>query len=71
MVADLVVIRPIGMVATVGGTAAFILALPFSIMGGNTGEVWDQLVVEPAQFTFSRPLGHFGPGSYGTMDDLE
>jgi hypothetical protein len=59
MAADILVVRPLGIVATVGGTALAIVALPFSLLGGNTQEVFQYLVVKPAKFTFVRPLGDF------------
>jgi hypothetical protein len=54
---DLFVVRPIWLVGTVLGTAAFIVSLPFTILGGNTGEAAQKLVVAPAKYTFTRPLG--------------
>ncbi len=59
MAADVVVIRPVGLAATVIGSGLFMVSLPFAALGSNTGEVAQRLVVEPAAFTFSRPLGHF------------
>jgi len=59
MAADILVVRPLGIVATVGGTVLAIVALPFSLLGGNTEEVFQYLVVKPAKFTFVRPLGEF------------
>jgi uncharacterized membrane protein len=59
MAADILVVRPLGIVATVGGTVLAIVALPFSLLGGNTDEVFHYLVVKPAKFTFVRPLGDF------------
>lgn len=59
MVVDLVVARPAGFVATLGGTVIFIVSLPFSALGGNTGDAWESLVVSPAVYTFTRPLGEF------------
>jgi len=59
MMVDIVAVRPLGLVATVFGAAVFLVASPFSAMGGNTRETWDSLVAEPARFTFQRPLGHF------------
>jgi hypothetical protein len=59
MAADIVVVRPLGIVATAGGTILAIVALPFSLLGGNTNEVFHYMVVKPAKFTFVRPLGDF------------
>lgn len=59
MAVDAILVRPLGLVSTIGGAAVFLVFSPFSVMGGNTQETWDQLVAEPAKFTFQRPLGHF------------
>ena len=59
MSADLVIVRPLGIVATVLGCAVFIVSFPFSALGGNTKEASQKLVKDPAQFTFKRPLGDF------------
>lgn len=59
MVFDLIVTRPLGLVATIGGSAFFIVSLPFSALGGNTEDAWESLVVSPATYTFTRPLGGF------------
>ena len=57
MMFDLVVLRPLGLVGFAVGTAFFIVSLPFSLLGGNTGEAAQKLVVAPAKYTFTRPLG--------------
>ncbi len=59
MLADLVLARPLGLVATVAGSVIFIVSVPFSAVGGNTDEAFDSLVVTPAEYTFGRPLGRF------------
>ena len=59
MGADLLVVRPLGIVASVLGTAVFIVSLPFSALGGNTKTACQKLVQDPAKFTFKRPLGEF------------
>ena len=59
MTADLLLARPLGIVATVLGCAVFIVSLPFSALGGNTKQASQKLVKEPASFTFTRPLGEF------------
>jgi hypothetical protein len=58
MAVDLLFIRPLGVAATVVGTALFIVQLPFSItIGEPPAEPAKKLVVEPALFTFHRRLG--------------
>jgi hypothetical protein len=57
MMFDLVVLRPLGLAGFVAGTAFFIVSLPFSLLGGNTGQAAQKLVVAPAKYTFTRPLG--------------
>jgi hypothetical protein len=59
MAADGIVVRPLGIVSLVAGFGLFVISSPFSALGGNIGEAWDTLVVEPAKFTFTRPLGKF------------
>lgn len=59
MVADFLIIRPLGIVSVVLGSAFYVVSLPFSLLGGNAGDAADKLVVEPAKFTFVRPLGNF------------
>jgi len=57
MVLDAVVLRPVGLVTTVAGSAVYVVSLPFSLLGGNEPEVRESLVYEPARYTFKRPLG--------------
>lgn len=57
MVADGLLVRPLGLGATVLGCAAWLVTLPFSALGGNVDEATQKLVVQPAAFTFVRPLG--------------
>lgn len=57
MTGDLLIARPVGLVATVAGAAVFLVSLPFTAMGGNMSEAADTLVVGPARTTFVRCLG--------------
>ena len=57
MIADVAIARPFGAAMTVLGTAAFIVSLPFSAIGGNIDEAAEQLVIGPAKSTFVRCLG--------------
>lgn len=59
MLIDLVLARPLGLVVTIAGSAIFVVSLPFSLLGGNTDDAWESLVVSPAEYTFGRPLGEF------------
>ncbi len=59
MVIDGLLIRPLGIVATVAGSVLFVVSLPFSALGGNVKKAAKKLVIEPAKFTFTRPLGDF------------
>ncbi len=59
MVADFFFIRPFGVAATIFGSAVFIVALPFSAVAGNAEQTYEKLVLDPAKFTFERPLGSF------------
>ena len=59
MVADAIIVRPLGIIATILGVGFFIVSLPFSALGGNVKEAGQKLVVAPAKFTFKRPLGEF------------
>lgn len=59
MVADFVLLRPLGFVAMVAGFTCFVLSSPLSALGGNIHTAWDKMAVDPAQFTFARPLGVF------------
>lgn len=57
MAMDLIVIRPLGVVATVLGVGLFVAELPIALITWNLHDPAQRLVVEPARFTFSRQLG--------------
>lgn len=59
MAVDLLLVRPLGITATLIGTVLFVTAIPFSAMGGNTKETYQKLVAEPAKHALKRPLGEF------------
>jgi len=58
MAVDILLARPIGIISTVLGTALFIVSLPFSALGGNTKQAYENLIAKPAKYTFKRPLGN-------------
>ncbi|MDZ4077554.1 hypothetical protein [Hydrocarboniphaga sp.] len=58
MAFDLIVVRPISLVATVLGSGLFILSLPLALVQRDAPiAAANKLVVEPARYTFDRPLG--------------
>ena len=59
MIYDAVIIRPIGLIATVVGMAFFVVTLPFSALGGNVDAAGEKLVSDPGKYTFKRPIGEF------------
>jgi hypothetical protein len=59
MAADALVVRPLGFCAMILGGAVFVVSLPFSALGGNVDAAYNQLLADPAKFTFKRPLGEF------------
>lgn len=59
MAGDALIVRPLGLCATLIGGAVFLVSLPFSALGGNTKPAYDYLLADPFEFTFNRPLGQF------------
>lgn len=47
MVVDTIVGKPLQLVNAVAGTAAYIISLPFSLIGGNADQAQQKLFVEP------------------------
>ena len=65
MIGDLVVARPIGLVMVVGGTAAWLVSLPFTLLSGHASEAAGTLIGGPVETTFMRCLGCRNPGYTG------
>jgi len=57
MALDLILVRPAGILAMIFGTAVAVVATPFSLLGGNTADSYNKLVVAPTRYTFKRQLG--------------
>ncbi|MDR5893205.1 hypothetical protein QC820_10300 [Halomonas mongoliensis] len=57
MVADALIARPLLAVATVAGTAVFLVSLPFTALGGGVDTAAETLIKTPAEATFRRCLG--------------
>lgn len=65
MAGDLLVARPIGVALTVGGTAVWLVSLPFTLLAGNASEAAGTLIGGPVETTFMRCLGCRNPGYSG------
>ena len=59
MLVDAVVLRPLGIVSAVLGTAVTVVSLPFTLPAGNAGDAADYMIIKPLEYTFNRPLGDF------------
>lgn len=57
IIADVLVMRPAGLVATVLGSGLYIVALPVTYPMGYADKSLDKLVIEPTKYTFTRPIG--------------
>ncbi len=56
---DVGILRPVGMLATVGGMVAMVPVGLFTLMTrpGEIGKPFDAIVGGPARFTWQRPIG--------------
>jgi hypothetical protein len=57
IIADVIVLRPAGIIGTIIGGAAFLISLPVTVPTKTYKQTGDALFMKPANFTFSRPLG--------------
>jgi hypothetical protein len=57
VIADTVIVRPMCLVATVVGSAFFVISLPWAATSRSIKQSAHALVVKPAKATFTRPLG--------------
>ena len=58
-IGDVLLVRPVGTAVTIADFGIFAAASPFAAMADATDEVFNTLVVEPAEYTFKRDLGDF------------
>jgi len=54
-----VVVRPLSLLSTIGGSAMYVVTLPFSMASGSAQEAKRQLVDKPSEATFGRRMGDF------------
>jgi hypothetical protein len=51
---DLLIVRPLGIVAAAAGTGVFIVTLPFTLPTRSADDSFNMFVVEPWKFAFVR-----------------
>jgi hypothetical protein len=57
IIADTLVLRPLGAIALGVGAVMSVVSLPFALMTDSAAVVKQKLLVEPFEYTFKRPLG--------------
>ena len=62
VLADIIFLRPLGFVATVLGTAMYLVALPTASATDSVEHVKETLVTKPYNYTFKRPVGEIESG---------
>jgi hypothetical protein len=59
MMVDFFLLRPAGFMATVVGSAFFVVSLPLNYATGATEPAYEKLIIDPVNYTFLRTLGDF------------
>jgi hypothetical protein len=62
ILADALIVRPVGIVACIVGAVGTVLISPFTASTGSYDRVEEELLRKPAEFTFKRPLGEMDQG---------
>ena len=55
--ADVIVVRPFSFVATLLGSALFVVSLPVAAISDSVSDTAEALVYTPGRMTFTRPVG--------------
>jgi len=55
-IVDLVVLRPVGCLVTLGGACLFVVTLPFTVPTHSSKKSAEAFVVTPFRYTFVRPF---------------
>jgi hypothetical protein len=53
---DLFVARPLGIAAGIGGSAVFVVTLPFTVPSGSVGDAASMFIFQPFEFSFLREV---------------
>jgi len=70
IMADALIMRPVGVVACIVGLAGALVAWPFAAITNSCDRVCRELIVKPYRYTFVRPLGQmeYGEADYTAAD---
>lgn len=60
VMSDIFIVKPLGVVSLVAGTAMYIVSLPIALFTRSEPETKRIFLEEPYKFTFNRPLGDTG-----------
>lgn len=53
---DLLVARPLGVAAGIGGSAVFVVTLPFTVPSGSVSGAASMFIFQPFEFSFLREV---------------
>jgi len=53
---DLLVARPLSVLTGIGGSAIFVVTLPFTLPSGTANDAANMFIVQPFQFSFRREV---------------
>ena len=59
IIADIFICRPLGILALAGGSALYVLSLPFTVPATGKEAAKRTLILYPYHYTFIRQLGEF------------
>jgi hypothetical protein len=62
VIAETLVLRPMGIGALVFGSVLYVLSLPVALITDSEKDVREVLVVEPYEYVFERSMGDIGSG---------
>ena len=62
MIAETLILRPLGFGALVFGSVFYVLSLPMALITDSEKGVREVLVVEPYEYVFERAMGDIGSG---------
>jgi hypothetical protein len=65
IIADVLIMRPLGAAACIVGLAGALIAWPFAAITNSCDRVCRELITKPYKYTFERPLGQM---EYGDTD---